>query len=572
VLRIVVAFLLLWLMAACSPEAAPSLALHVQALTGGLPKDVAKIRLHIRIGDEAEQQREATLAELETDQGKRRLAIEHIQAGVPITVDIEALKKDGSLGYAGVVGPVRLGESEHVKAQVTLFTRATSELVPGTQPPGRFLHTQTTLDDGRVLIAGGFGAPSKVSCPASVPAKSTCFAADALSDAWLFDASRAQFTQVSDGMLEARGGHSATRLPGGRVLLAGGASSLLLVLYDDHGVTMPALLGVAINGASVTLASFELFDANPTRVADQRAPGHGQFVGPAGAGGEPGPLERTRFLHAASASPRNPARVLLAGGSDPSSATTYELFDAQRTGGPGIVHGSVANLGSPRSEPTALALHDGSASWVWIFGGASATSNDDLAERWQDSAHGPAGSIEPATRSAFPHATSVDRSPMPGFAWQRPLATTLAQGTHAFVTGGLGVRCTRAGAPSLANRDDVPCTSAELLRQGFWVDAGDGSTSPVSLPSPHIFGAAAELPSGSALLTGGATDVALTPGNAAHVLTLASSLNVSALALQKARILHATSAFGRGGTLSTGGLAREGAAFVLVSESEVLWP
>jgi len=88
----------------------------------------------------------------------------------------------------------------------------------------RFLHTTTLLFDGRVLIAGGDSSYST---------------ANAESSAELYDPLAGMFV-ATGSMTTPRDGHTATLLPNGKVLIAGG--------------------GPRINGSGYSLSSAELFD------------------------------------------------------------------------------------------------------------------------------------------------------------------------------------------------------------------------------------------------------------------------------------------------------------------------
>lgn len=78
--------------------------------------------------------------------------------------------------------------------------------VVGSMHAPRAWHTATLLEDGRVLIVGGY-AP-----------------AGGLATAEIFDPETMRFDQLKSAMSEGRGAHTATTLPSGKILIAGGFS------------------------------------------------------------------------------------------------------------------------------------------------------------------------------------------------------------------------------------------------------------------------------------------------------------------------------------------------------------
>jgi hypothetical protein len=79
----------------------------------------------------------------------------------------------------------------------------------------RACHSATLLSDGRVLVAGGFTWPASESASPKGPAS------ESVASAEIFDPNTGKFSDAGS-MTIARAGHSATLLPDGRVLIAGG--------------------------------------------------------------------------------------------------------------------------------------------------------------------------------------------------------------------------------------------------------------------------------------------------------------------------------------------------------------
>ena len=105
----------------------------------------------------------------------------------------------------------------------------------GSMTTARYFHTATLLSDGRVLIAGGDISHGHHGSVAGFPLQT-------LSSAELYDPSTGTFTATGN-MTTPRGGHMATLLPNGTVLIAGGG------IAGKYGSL-----------ATTALASAELYD------------------------------------------------------------------------------------------------------------------------------------------------------------------------------------------------------------------------------------------------------------------------------------------------------------------------
>lgn len=96
-------------------------------------------------------------------------------------------------------------------ATIEIFNPATNqfEVVSNSMSEGRGSHSATLLKDGRVLIAGGFTDATNASATAEI-----------------FDPIQLSFKQIFEPLNEARGAHAAVRLANGKVLLTGGSSEV----------------------------------------------------------------------------------------------------------------------------------------------------------------------------------------------------------------------------------------------------------------------------------------------------------------------------------------------------------
>jgi hypothetical protein len=187
---------------------------------------------------------------------------------------------------------------------------ATPTLQPSTIGPmaaARQVHTATMLDDGRVLVAGGYGNRD-----------------EQLASAELYDPVTSTFS-LTGPLAEARGSHTATLLADGRVLIAGGGPASWL------------------NASTEYLTSAELYD-----------PTTGTFS-------PTGSMTTPRDGHTATA--LLDGRILMAGGNDlgDHGVASAELYDPE-TG----TFTATGSMTTARGLHTATLLSDGR---VLIVGG-----------------------------------------------------------------------------------------------------------------------------------------------------------------------------------------------------------
>ena len=218
------------------------------------------------------------------------------------------LLSDGRVLIAGGQGSTGKG-----LATAELYDPATGKFSPtGSMGTARQLHTATLLSDGRVLIVGGalvaFGGP-------------------ALESAEVYDPASGTFSPTGS-MAHPREAHTATLLPDGRVLVAGGTT-----------ITF---------GTSTYDAFAELYD-----------PTTGKFS-------PTGSMAKARYWDTATLLPDG--RVLIVGGVEQTlQLPSAELYDPAT--GKFSMTGSMA---TDRSEHTATLLRDGR---VLIAGGTNGSSN-----------------------------------------------------------------------------------------------------------------------------------------------------------------------------------------------------
>ncbi|MEV6974064.1 kelch repeat-containing protein [Kitasatospora sp. NPDC093806] len=314
-----------------------------------------------------------------------------------------------------------------------------------TQPAPRRLHTVTGLADGRVLVTGGIGGPT-------APGLATAELYDPATDTWA----------SAGSMSQARWGHSAVQLPNGKVLIAGGTA-------------------VRSGGTTKALRSAELFDPVATTDA-ARWTSAGEMTD--ARSGHPAVLLKG-------------GKVLLVGGTVPvgtgqDAATAFcELYDQDRNSWT-----PTGSLLRPRALHQATALSD---STVLVTGGRAPAAADD-------------GTFDPLARR------TTERYDLATGTWTAAKELSAGRAAHravplgtgkVLVIGGTGSDTDEAGYRSTARYDD----------------AADSWTATPGLTTGRWAFAAAVLPGGKVLVTGGAARSGLAAADpTATELTAATEL------------------------------------------------
>jgi hypothetical protein len=272
------------------------------------------------------------------------------------------LLSDGTVLVAGG-GDIRLAVAE-------LYDPATGTFRPtGALAVPRLWHKATSLRDGRVLVVGGAGY---------VPVGT--LALPPLASAEVYDAASGTFSETGSMAAARKLGHTATALPDGRVLIAGGVSDSLASTATSAEVYDPAT-GTFSSAGKMTSSRQQhtatlLLDGKVLLAGGDRSGGRGGYTDTAelydpaiGAFHPTGSMVVVRSYHTATL--LRDGRVLVAGGVSAASLSSAELYDPA-TG----TFTSTGGMGSARNFHSATALVDGS---VLIVGGTLNTGSSTSA-------------------------------------------------------------------------------------------------------------------------------------------------------------------------------------------------
>ena len=347
-----------------------------------------------------------------------------------------------AVGFYHVVATSTEETTVTANATVTVTTSSSGFTPTGSLREARGLHTATLLPDNKVLVA--YGSNSRAY------GKGTGYVG--LSSIEVYDAGTGTFTEIvgEDGL--GTYGHTATLLPDGKVLLAGGFVNSVWdyggVSTSDHGATlydsatgvfggtgnMTASRGghtaILLANGKVLIAGGANQDPTGTGLASAELydPSTGTFT-------QTGSMVVGRFLH--TATQLQDGKVLIVGGALTSASgpiATAEVYDPASG-----IFTTTGAMATARKQHTATLLSDGK---VLIVGGTTSTGMTATAEVYDPStgSFSPTGSMAEArtfhTATLLPNGTVL----VAGGGDNNSTAEVYVPATRAFgITGGMEI-------------------------------------------------------------------------------------------------------------------------------------
>lgn len=306
---------------------------------------------------------------------------------------------------------VHLAHAAASLAVAGLLTNSLFAAPQGNLNTAREFHTATMLADGRILIAGGYeGGQTQM-----------------FNTAELYDQTTGNFTPLISTLNSRRASHTATLLPNGKVLLAGGvptafppaAPNNTAELFDPANQSFtpvsPMNAGHATHAATL-LPSGKVLITGGTTISDFGGTDAAEIFDPvSNTFTTLPPMTSARSGHTATV--LDNGRVLIAGGyigDTQNPGNTSEIFDpVSRT-----FTAVPAPMNSPRFKHTATLLPDGR---VLIAGGSGDSSGNSV---------NTGELFDPVTQTYSPISLGMDRR-------ARHAATAFANG-KVLATGGIG--------------------------------------------------------------------------------------------------------------------------------------
>jgi uncharacterized protein YjdB len=280
-------------------------------------------------------------------------------SSAPATATIGSAPGSQGLATAAAVGTTTIGATSGAINGSTTLTVTAGFVLTGSAKNARQYHTATLLNNGMVLIAGGYGPTGT------------------LASAELYNPASGTFAPTGS-MSTARSQHTATLLPNGMVLIAGGigvsgnVASAEIYNPATGTFTSTGSLNTARAMHTATLLSTGMvliaggIDSNNSALdsAELYNPAAGTFTTDAST------LNMARALHTATT--LNNGLVLIAGGNPASAQTSAELYDPVAD-----AFTLTGSLNTGRYDHTATLLNNG---MILVAGGTGIGGLLDSAE------------------------------------------------------------------------------------------------------------------------------------------------------------------------------------------------